>query len=187
VNKNTLFAEAFITILLLSAMAGTQFVNLGRANPIPTSYTEMTIYPQNKTYNVDIITLNFYVETNTWLNFFYSLDGQKLEPVDNITIVSEELMNPGRNPTIYRTTLKGSCILSNLSQGWHNITVYQISPYPTEDQQNGAIFHSANAKFLIAIPPEPESFPAVPLAAASVATIVVVSVALLFYFRKRRH
>jgi hypothetical protein len=187
VNKNTLFAEAFITILLLSAMAGTQFVNLGRANPIPTSYTEMTIYPQNKTYNVNTITLNFYVETNTWLNFFYGLDGQKLEPIDNITIVSEELMNPGRNPTIYRTTLKGGCILSNLSEGWHNITVYQIGDYPTGKPQDGEIINSASTQFKIAIPPETAPFPTAPVAAASVATVAVVGVGLLVYFRKRKH
>jgi hypothetical protein len=154
-KRKTHLAMAFISMLLLSAAAGTQFVSLGKANPLPMPYTNITIEsPQNTTYPVNTTTFIFFVETD-WLlpYFFYSLDGQQLKSIENMTTVSKERLNPDSNPPMYRRTLKGSCVLSNLSEGWHNITVYQIysarGDYSIEDPQNGEIIYSANAKFII--------------------------------------
>jgi hypothetical protein len=148
--------------------------------------------PVNKTYYVNTTTLEFHVATSYWdLNFFYSLDGKDMKKVENLTTFTKEDLNAGKNPSIYMTTLKGICVLGNLSEGWHNVTVYQIS-YVNGNPQNEKIVYSASIQFNIATPPEPEqpepevSFPVVPVAAASGASVAVIGVGILIYFKKRK-
>jgi len=77
-------------------------------------------------------------------------------------------------------TLTGNTTLAGLASGLHNVTVYARDEF-----ENMGVSETIN--FTIAVPePEPEPFPVVPVAAASVATIAVVSVGLLVYFKKRK-
>jgi hypothetical protein len=125
-------------------VAGTQLVSVGKANPIPDLYTYLTLEnPQNTTYNVNTLTLKFsaeFLSFSSSFNFSYALDAQEQKPIENITIISESGIPI--NPGFYSKTLNGSCILSNLSEGWHNITVYQTG-------YKEKIFAFANAKFMI--------------------------------------
>jgi hypothetical protein len=87
----------------------------------------------------------------------YSLDGQ-----DNITVT-------------------GNITLAGLSVGLHNVTVYAKDEF----ENIGA---SGTLTFSIVEPePTPESFPIVPVAAASIATVATVGVGLFVYFKKRKH
>ena len=74
-------------------------------------------------------------------------------------------------------TVAGNTTLTGLSVGAHNLTVYAWDTA-------GNVGASETITFTVA---EPEPFPAVPVAAASAASIIVVSLALLVYFRKRKH
>ena len=189
VEKKALLTIAFISALLFSAVAGTNLVNVVKANGyIPEPTTQMTIgNPVNRTYYVNTTTLEFHVATSYWdFNFFYSLDGQDMKKVENLSTFSKVDLNAGKNPSVYMTNLKGTCVLGNLSEGGHNVTVYQIS-YVNGDPQNEEIVYSASTQFRIAIPPESEPFPTAPVAAASVAIITVVSAGLVIYFKKRKH
>jgi hypothetical protein len=88
---------------------------VGKANPLPDINPNITIEnPQNATYHVNTITLNFTIESN-WGVYpcFYSLDGQKMEPIENLTVISREDVNIGKNPQVHRTTLKGSFVIDS--------------------------------------------------------------------------
>jgi hypothetical protein len=71
-------------------------------------------------------------------------------------------------------TVTGNTTLSELANGLHNITVYAKDEF-------GNTGASETISFSVEVP-----FPVVPVAAASVATVAVVSGALLVYFRKRK-
>lgn len=74
-------------------------------------------------------------------------------------------------------TIRGNITLSELSSGLHIITVYAKDAL-------GNTGASETISFTIT---EAEPFPTMPIAAASVASGVVVSVGLLVYFKKRKH
>jgi hypothetical protein len=188
--RKVFLVVALVLALLFSTLAGTLLVDSVKANGyIPTANTEIEIdNPQNKTYTNNTIALNFYVwEAFRWLNFFYSLDGQEMKAIENMTTTSEFDLNAGKNPTVIVTNLRGSCVLSNLSEGWHNVTIYQIGDYPTGIPQNGEIINSASTQFIIAIPPEPKPFPTTFIITASGVSLAVAGAGLLVYFKKRKH
>jgi hypothetical protein len=207
-------ALALTLILALLALAGV-ILKESTANFVPPpANTVINIEtPQNIIYNVNTVPLNFTVETNLGLLYFYSLNGQERKPIDNITTISEELLPDwsrwwdGKTP-IYRKMLIGTCLLSNLSKGWHNLTVYQIYPLSPEAPQEGNVVYSANVQFSVSdtanIPEFPSSIPSpaptsspepqqeaepfpTALVIASVASIITVSLTCtaLFYFKKR--
>ena len=74
----------------------------------------------------------------------------------------------------------GNATLSGLAYGVHNVTVYAVDTA-------GNIGTSETIIFTITEEPEPEPFPVIPVATASVATIAVIGVGLLVYFKKRNH
>jgi hypothetical protein len=206
--KRTALVLAIISALLASALAGVTVIKEATANFVPPpANTVMTIEtPQNITYNVNTVVLNFTVETNLGLLYFYSLDGQERKPIDNITTISEEPLPDwsrwwdGKTP-IYRKMLIGTYLLSNLSEGWHNLTVYQIYPLSPEAPQEGNVVHSANVQFsvsdtanILELPSStpslaptssPEPFPTT-MVIAPMASVTVVGVGLLVYFKKRK-
>ena len=73
-------------------------------------------------------------------------------------------------------TLTGNTTLTGLSAGLHNVTVYAKDEFGNTGVSETIVFSVAE-----------EPFPAVPVAVASVATIAVVGVGLLVYFKKRKH
>jgi hypothetical protein len=75
-------------------------------------------------------------------------------------------------------TINGNTTIAGLSSGVHNITVY------ARDE-----FENIGASEIISfsVAEEPEPFPAAQVAVASAATVAVVGVGLLVYFKKRNH
>jgi hypothetical protein len=71
-------------------------------------------------------------------------------------------------------TVAGNTTLTDLSAGLHNVTVYAKDAF-------GNFGSSETVQFSVADP-----FPFVPVAAASVAAVVLVSAGLLVYFKKRK-
>jgi hypothetical protein len=187
--KRTALALMLILPLSLSAVAGTQFVKFARADPIPSLYSIITIEnPQNTTYNRNTITINFSVDFLEFLNNFdysYSLDGQVLKPIENITTVSEE-HNPFFIffPGIHQETLKGSFVLSNLTEGWHNVTIYQTYYHPFTVPFD----RSASLKFMIIQEPTPSLSQPFPTAYSMgiVAVIVLILLGSIVYILKRK-
>jgi hypothetical protein len=179
-------ALGLMVALLFSAMSGTILVKVASANPLPPVYPTITIdNPQNATFTGDSIVLNFTGQSNWNLySYYYSVDGQSLKPVENITIVSQEEANIGKNPPVNRTTVQGSCVLPNLSKGWHNVTIYNVA---TEDfiwnfpqYQKGETMCQVEYSFRI----QEASLSTILITVAVAATI---SVGLLVYFKKRKH
>jgi len=76
-------------------------------------------------------------------------------------------------------TVTGNTTLVELPNGLHNVTVFVRDRF-----ENYGV--SETAFFTIELPP-PEPFPTALVTAASVATVIVVGVGLLFYFKKRKH
>jgi hypothetical protein len=74
-------------------------------------------------------------------------------------------------------TVTGNVTISGLSSGLHNVTVYAEDEFGNRGASETVFFTIA----------EPEPFPVVPVAAASAASLAVVGVALLAYFRRRSH
>lgn len=185
-KKPTLTLILVVT-LLFSTEAVTLFVNRAEADPFPPPKTEITIKnPQNISYSVNTIALVFSAESISFfphLDFYYNLDGQERTPIKEITIVSEEFIPI--NPGIYTKTVNGSCVLDNLSEGWHSVTVYEIS-HVNDDPQDEEIVYSASTQFMIAVPPEPEPSPTTLAAKVSALSIGFVALGVLVYFKKRK-
>ena len=115
-----------IAVLLCSFVAGTHFVEEGKTNPIPYPKVEIAIENyQGITYNVSAFPLIFSVEQTNFdseLSFYYSLNGQELKPIENVTTVKEE--GYPKYPGIPVITLRGSCFLFNLSEGQYSLIIY---------------------------------------------------------------
>jgi N-acetylneuraminic acid mutarotase len=74
-------------------------------------------------------------------------------------------------------TIKGNTTLSGLSNGLHNVTVYAKDEFDNVGASQPMFFAVDVA----------EPFPVAPIAVASAATVAVVGVGLLVYFKKRKH
>ncbi|MEJ2363953.1 MAG: hypothetical protein P8017_04600 [Deltaproteobacteria bacterium] len=185
-EKKRLLTAAFSLVLLFSTVVGTQFVEVGIANPLPDINPLITIEnPQNATYNVNSVTINFTVESN-WSVYpcFYSLDGQNIEPVENMAVFSEELLYTSF--PVSRTVLNGSCVLSHLPDGQHNVTFYLITDHEIsglpKKYEEGEILLSATNEFFIDTP----QFPATFVIITSGLTTAFAGIVLLTYFKKRK-
>jgi hypothetical protein len=129
-NRKAL-AAFFVTTLLFSMLVGLQFINKAKAESlgpivfVSTSNKVEIFYPQNETYNVNSLLVNFTVIMGgTAFDFGYSLDGGAVMRVENITKISESGWIP------YVTyTFRGGVFLTNLSDGSHSITVYEGHQY----------------------------------------------------------
>jgi hypothetical protein len=111
------------------------------------------ISPQAENYTVSDVALNFTVD-NPVSQIAYCLDGQ-----ENVTVV-------------------GDTILSGLSNGLHNVTVYVNDTY-------GGTGKSETVNFTVAVAEPLAPFPTT-LVIASVASIVVIGAGLLVYFKKHK-
>ncbi len=186
-------AAVLIPVLLSLAIFGSHAVNLGKANFLPSIDPSMVIETphHNRTYTVNMVTLNFTATTN-WgtYPFFYSLDGQENVTVQNVTIVSTKEASPPSGLEVARTTVRCSCVLFNLTQGWHNLTLYMVTDHAFNlyrTYEKGEILASESTQFFTDTAVEPESFPTVPGVALSIAAVaVIVAAGLLLYNRKRR-
>jgi hypothetical protein len=192
-------AEVALTLLwaLLSfTVTGLKGVNLANANPIPPVDPEIRIDSvQNATFTADSISVNFTGEAN-WNThaYYYSLDNQSFRRVENVTIVSKEQVNPGRNPEVYRTTVQGICIFYNLSEGWHNAIIYNIASqsFTYNFPQYAAGDIMCQAEYFFNIQKEsPSIFPTTQTektftVLAILAIVTMLSVSSLVYFKKHK-
>lgn len=186
--KRTAIALTLSLTILIIFTAEIPSVSLVRANPLPDISPEIIIKsPQNTTYIGNTIVLNF-TASSTWISssISYSLDDSDKIAV-NTTTVSQEDANIGKNPAIYRTTVKGTCALSNVSRGWHNITLFMICENKKfsyyETYFKGDIIASESVSFFIGAPIDNSFMPAIVL---SVVTAIVIGIGLPVYFKKRK-
>jgi hypothetical protein len=173
------------------AIAGAQVASLGKANFLPDIDPSLIIETPhyNRTYTIARVTLNFTATTN-WGVYpvFYSLDGQENVAVENVTVISEKEATPPSGLSVTRTTVRGRCVLSNLTEGWHNLTLYMIvdrEVYLYKTYEKGEILSSESTRFFIDTVAEPESFPVVPVVAVSAASITAVACAGLILTRRK--
>lgn len=168
--------------LLLPAIVGISYINMVKANGMPPSAnTEIEIdTPKNKTYTNNTVILSFYVwEAWRWFNFCYSVDGQGMKPVEDLVMINEWNLNAGIYPEVIVANLRGSCVLSNLTDGRHNVTVYQMS------DTSGEILGSVTTEFATAkevSPPESRTI----LVLATTVSVAVAGAAFLLYLKKRK-
>jgi hypothetical protein len=108
----------------------------------------------NRTYTETHISLSFALnKLVVWLG--YSLDGQ-----ENVTIT-------------------GNTILSGLSSGLHNVTVYAKDEF-------GNMGTSATVTFTVAEEPEPSQTTLVAVASGASVAVIGIGIGLLVYFKKRK-
>ena len=119
----------------------------------------LVMSPANQTYNKPTVPLTFSADKIiSWAS--YSLDGEQ-----NVTLTIDSGLASG---SIINETL------TNLTGGYHNITVYANSTF-------GYNSVSQTVTFKIV---KPEPFPTVAVATISAVVVVVVLVGLLVYFKK---
>lgn len=130
--KRTALALTLI-LALFSAVVSTQMVNLAEANPnlIKGFYCNISVQsPQNGTYSTAPVLLNFTVKNNYVYDvylYFYLLDEQDMQSsveIEEIEIIGEETISNDTHFPYTEYTLKGQAVLSNLSDGPHNVTVF---------------------------------------------------------------
>ena len=205
VKRKAIALTLALTILIIF-IAEMQLAILVMANPLPDISPEIIIKsPQNTTYIGNAVVLNF-TASSTWISssISYSLDDSNKIEVDTTTALQRDA-NIGKNPAIYRTTVEGTCTLSNISRGWHNITLFMIcedkkfSYYETYFK--GDIIASKSVSFFVGasianpnptLTPtpktQPDPFPTIPfIIIVSGAVLIAVSTALLVYLKKRKH
>jgi len=132
-------------------------------------------------------TVNFIVDTTP--------PTVSVTPIMNETYTEYEVLEISLNFTVNESTsrisyvlddnenvtIAGNTTLANLPVGVHNVTVYAWDVA-------GNVGFSENINFTITEPvtePEPEPFPIILVASASVASMTVIGIALLIYFKKR--
>jgi hypothetical protein len=216
-EKKALFAVAFISVLLLSIIAGILLANMATADPIwgadfprepdvtpPTIILNSPL--QNQSFNSTDIQLNFTVaKPETWFK-----ENSNLWVLGKITSVSYEVDTGEKQSLPVYDTATYSVTASaypprnlnfslglTLPEGTHNITVgveaesYYVTPGYLTGPPFSITFHGEpeSTNFTVAQPkpeiPEKEPFSIVPV--VSIASVVIVSVVLLVYFKKREH
>jgi hypothetical protein len=127
-NKKQVLRTAFVSVLLFSAVAGTQVVKVTKTNfllPFPSPPPPLIISIQSPIgggrYLQDSVSLAFTVKIPSYPGYdfvyphgdmqsiTYSLDGQSREYIDTVPEISREQQY--------------SVIVKELSEGWHNIMV----------------------------------------------------------------
>lgn len=173
--------------LLLSALA--QFQYMGAFSG---SFQYSIASPEETIYTVNRVPLNISIRTTSGFRFgydnyvtkiFYCLDGK-----GNVTVPFEETITGEGSHYNY----KALTYLSALSDGDHNIIVYAVGKkYPfVVDSIDFAIGYSSKTSepTLAPTPAEEPQQPEQDMTAGAIFTVVsiVVFLALLFYFIKRR-
>ena len=191
-------SSLMVILMLFSIIAVALFANMVEADPFPPPVTEITIEsPQNTTYHNNTIALVFFAKSVSFFpntNLYYNTDGGKRVPIRNY-IVSQEFLPI--NPGIYIKNISGSLELCSLSEGWHNVTVYDIR-HLNNDPQDEEIVYSTTAQFMVELPQTPppqqpqqtsepdQPFPTLMVAAVCGAAIAVVCVGIVLYLRKKK-
>jgi hypothetical protein len=186
-SMNSLPSKSVSSTVRINFVVG-EANNSSKSQVLPDVYPKITVnILQNSTYNTNTIILNFSA-SSTWdiYPIYYSLDGLDKVMVDNTSVISQEEGNPGKNPSINRTTVEGSVVLSNLTQGWHNVTLYMVFERGSCDflipreYKAGDILTSENLGFFVDTSPNPF------LIATSLTVLILFTSSLAIYLRRRR-
>jgi hypothetical protein len=160
VKRKALITAIIISVLLFSAVAGTQFnkakaETLGPPTFLSTQSASSDILfissPQNTTYHSHSILVNFTVTVpNAIYDVGYSVDNGSIQRITNLVKVSEVPVPYGEIllPPYIRVTYMGTFVLNGLSEGNHWVTIYQGYFY-TGKWQRYEIAVWATAEFLI--------------------------------------
>jgi len=123
-TRKILPATALILALMLSVAAGTQFVDLGRANPYlytncgSSFVTVSVLSPENKTYDTNSILVTIFAGAYPGVWYVgYSVDGEPF------TELAPEKWDAH--------TFNESVWLNGLSKGSHNIVAEAVAPAPS--------------------------------------------------------
>ena len=186
-RKTALTLNLALALLFLS-FAATQIVSFAETTShnsiLPRYYLHISIQsPEEKTYyDTDTVHLNFTlksnVEQNASISYFYVLDGKDYRYSSVEVEEIYEYMLDGEY------CYEGHVILSNLSVGPHIVEVWrgysdsdgilQYIPYSSDPPTNKVHFSVEQEPFSTTI------------VVASVASVAIVSVGLLVYFKKRK-
>ena len=194
--KRTALALTLVLALLMSATANTLLVNFGNADPFapPPPPTFFISSPEDKVYDSGSILLAFNVTVpSTW---GYSTAGTAYPTLSPIQywvdgqlwgeFTGGDISNP------YSITLKG------LTNGYHSVEVtttlnwsssglayfedFYNTDFTNMQGSSGKRFFTIN----VTSPKETEPFPTATAATAAGASVTIIGVGLLVYFRKRK-
>jgi len=203
--KRTALTLTLTLTLLFSAVAGTKLISLATANPFlgyefdvspPTDMQPQTITilsPKNNTFYVsNNLTFNFKVSlnsTNTWYHIhidsvYYKASWQN----NNVSVYSwsnHDLWNPVDNDP-YLTEFRYELNLTEIPEGRQNITVtaYAIGSY-VKSLVYHEFYTNISSSVIFIVDTTPTSFPTT-LVIAPIASVAVMGVGLLVYFKKRK-
>ena len=199
-NRKVLLVGVLLSTLLFTGVAGTQVVNLAKANPLVelrwANSPVISIHSPslNETFSSDEIPLNFTItkpEQYEWL-----LKGGS-EDIRNL-LLSVNIVLDG---TLYRSIEVDSILpspfsyfdtLTNLTYGEHNLTIQTVCEgWDVEVHglwANKFIYENSSdlIKFNLVEPQPPEPFPTT-MVIAPIALVSVIGSGLVFYLRKHKH
>ena len=155
--------------------------------------------PQNQTYNVKSVPLNFTVESFNEEHFptVYSINNQKQVDVDTHMISSRVAAvqvwqgwssepNQTENHVLY--TLEGNVMLNDLADGAYNVTVQRFLSDGTTVVNSTTVAFTVDANepetTYFGTEKQPQTFS---LVAVFAATITIATIGLLVYFKKIKH
>jgi hypothetical protein len=145
---------SFAVAVLLVLSLGSSAREVAEANfYMPPAETVWTIQePKNYNYGSNDLALNFTVETNLGLLYFYSIDGQEKQEIVTNTISKVPLPQypPFIDGSLWdRRTEQGTTQLPYLSKGTHTLTIYQIYPRSPEKPEEGNVVSQTSVTFNI--------------------------------------
>jgi hypothetical protein len=198
-----------VALTFFSVVLGTQLTGLAMANPVCieswTASPNISLdSPLNKTYSENVL-LNFTVTASeSWLSYPVSFDykqgsglAQELLSVDYY--VDGEFCGSIAANSRLSSPFQYSMYLTNLKDGSHSLMLCTNSTGVERDWISDKVYNvpanssSVTVHFTLETTPSPsvtplqEPFPITFIATGSVITVAVVGVALLLYFKKRRH
>lgn len=190
--KRATLTLTLILALLFSAMVGAQLSPLAKANFCfsPANPVITIVSPTNRTYNISTLSLEVTFETyktgypggpesNETRLFTYTLDEENPEPI-NITN-SSVAINPGGD-----VFFEGSALLTELTEGRHNLTVRVVFDYPSDFPESIQSFHTETESTVYFTIDTPQNFPTALVITASV-MFGTAAATLLVYIKKRKH
>ena len=118
-GKKILLTLAITLLLVLSLFSFFQVVKLAKAVPtIPPDTVWHIEQPKNASYDTNYVAINFTVETNLGLLYYYSLDGQEKQEIGTKTISTVPLPDYKEIQKNANADIKAClvCVLSCLRQ-----------------------------------------------------------------------
>jgi hypothetical protein len=190
--KRKALALILILVLLISVVAGTWFVNLAKADPIPAPVNPVPVIsilsPEyNKTYAVNSVSLTFIVNLSSWGSYPFTLS-----PIEYYIDGKKQGQFAGNySSDPFSVTLTGlsdgvhSVEVNVTTTGLHYNIIRYFQGYPVFNLVNDSII-SSSGPIYFTIDTFSLQLARTLIIAASVASIAIIGVGLLVYFKKRK-